>query len=476
MQIRKILIANRGEIALRIIRTAHRMGIATVAVYSDVDRESLHVRYADEAVAIGDAAPSASYLDQDKIIQAALDTGADAIHPGYGFLSENADFARRVADAGLIFIGPSPHAIEVMGSKLEAKAAVTPLGVPQVPGSDGALIDVDAGRQLASEMGYPILIKASAGGGGKGMRIVTSADEMAEQMARAVSEAQSAFGDGSVFIEKYIGHPRHIEVQVLFDQHGQGIYLHDRECSIQRRHQKVIEEAPATHIPDDVRQRMGEASLNVGRSVDYVGAGTVEFLVDDQHNFYFLEMNTRLQVEHPVTEAITGIDLVEWQIRIAEGHSIPWCQSDIKRSGHAIELRIYAEDPANGFMPDIGRLDRFHLPIREGVRVDSGYESGQTIPIAYDPLIAKLIVHAQTRTDAIRLMKEVIQESQIAGVANTLAFGDFVMSHPTFVEARYTTQFVQEYFAPDQLHTLPHDAHMVAHIAKKIFEHRMRQV
>jgi len=367
-KIHKILVANRGEIALRIMRSARELGITVVAVFSEADRKALHVRFADEAVCIG-AAPSAeSYLRIDKIIQAAKQTGADAIHPGYGFLSENEDFAQQVEDAGIIFIGPSAKAIELMGNKLAAKETVAKFNVPLVPGTTEPITDVAKAKKIAAEIGYPVLIKASAGGGGKGMRIVESENVFQEQMDRAVSEATSAFGDGSVFIEKYVGRPRHIEFQIFGDQHGNVVHLFERECSIQRRHQKVVEEAPSSVLTPEKRKLMGEAAINAGKACGYYGAGTIEFILDENLNFYFLEMNTRLQVEHPVTEEITGLDLVKLQISIAEGEKIPFKQEDVKINGHALEIRVYAEDPANNFLPDIGTLTTYKRPQGHGIR------------------------------------------------------------------------------------------------------------
>ena len=378
-KIQKILVANRGEIALRVMRTAREMGIKTVAVFSEADRHAIHVRYADEAIMIGPAPSSESYLRMDKIIEAAKLTGADAIHPGYGFLSENQDFAALAERNNIIFIGPSPKAIEIMGSKLAAKAAVSKFNVPLVPGTSEPITDVNAAKVLAQKIGYPILIKASAGGGGKGMRIVSGEDQFVEQMERATSEAKSAFGDGSVFIEKYITKPRHIEFQILGDQHGNVVHLFERECSIQRRHQKVIEEAPSCILTPEKRKLMGEAAINVAKSCGYYNAGTVEFILDEKLDFYFLEMNTRLQVEHPVTEQITGMDLVKLQIHIAEGHPLPFAQEDLKINGHAIESRVYAEDPSNNFLPDIGKLMTYTRPQTAGIRVDDGFEQGMEL-------------------------------------------------------------------------------------------------
>jgi len=452
-KIKKLLVANRGEIALRILRTAKEMGIKTVAVFSAADRHSPHVQYADESIYIGLAPSSESYLNGDNIIQVALDRGADAIHPGYGFLSENAGFARKVKAAGLVLIGPSPEAMETMGSKIAAKQAVKAYDVPMVPGTDEAIGDVEIAEKIALEIGYPILIKASAGGGGKGMRVVNAPNEFIEQMNRATSEALNAFGDGSVFIEKFVGSPRHIEIQVLGDHFGNYLYLFERECSIQRRHQKVIEEAPSSVLTPELRKKMGEAAVNVCRACGYYNAGTVEFLVDENANFYFLEMNTRLQVEHPVTEMITGLDLVREQIRIAEGEPLSISQENLHIHGHAIEVRVYAEDPANQFLPDIGTLSVYERPMGPGVRVDDGFEEGMEIPIYYDPMIAKLIVHARTRQEAIERMIRAIDEYKIRGVKTTLPFCRYVLLHEAFVTGKFDTNFIHKYFSPDVLDT-----------------------
>ncbi len=448
---RKILIANRGEIALRVMRTAHKMGIAVVAVYSEADRDAPHVRFADEAVCIGPAPSSESYLRGDKIIEVAQKLGVDGIHPGYGFLSENAEFARAVEQAGMIFIGPRPKAIEVMGSKLAAKEAVKAYNIPMVPGIDKAIEDVAEATQIAKEIGFPILIKASAGGGGKGMRVVETEAELAEQMKRAISEAKSAFGDGSVFIEKYIASPRHIEIQVLADQQGNTVHLFERECSVQRRHQKVVEEAPSAILTPEIREAMGNDAIKVAKACDYLGAGTVEFLVDDQLNYYFLEMNTRLQVEHPVTELISGVDLVEQQIRIARGLPLSFRQEDLRINGHALEIRVYAEDPENDFLPSVGTLSVYRRPFGDHIRLDDGYEEGMDIPIYYDPMIAKLITYGPTRDAAIRKMIEAIEQYDIEGVATTLPFGRFVCEHEAFLTAQFDTNFVKNYFTPDAL-------------------------
>ncbi|RYY32964.1 MAG: acetyl-CoA carboxylase biotin carboxylase subunit [Sphingobacteriaceae bacterium] len=447
----KILIANRGEIALRVMRSAREMGIKTVAVYSAADRDALHVRYADEAVFIGEAPSNQSYLVGEKIIDACKQTGAEGIHPGYGFLSENAAFARKVREAGLILIGPSPEAMEVMGNKLSAKAAALKYNIPMVPGTDEAITDIAQAKLRAVEVGFPILIKAAAGGGGKGMRIVDNAAEFEEQMELAVSEATSAFGDGSVFIERYVSSPRHIEIQVLGDTHGNILHLFERDCSVQRRHQKVVEEAPSSVLTPEIRDRMGKCAVDVARSVNYTGAGTVEFIMDEQLDFYFLEMNTRLQVEHPVTEMVTGIDLVKEQINIARGHAISFKQEDLQLKGHAIELRVYAEDPANNFLPDIGTLQTYITPKGPGVRVDDGFEQGMEIPIYYDPMIAKLITYGKDRAEAIDRMKRAIDEYRITGITTTLGFGKFVMGHEAFTSGNFDTHFVKKYFIPEVL-------------------------
>jgi propionyl-CoA carboxylase alpha chain len=450
-KINKLLVANRGEIALRVMRTAREMGIKTVAVYSEADRNALHVRYADEAVCIGPAASSESYLRGDKIIDVCKKLGVDAIHPGYGFLSENAKFSQMVKDAGLLFVGPSAESIEIMGDKLSAKRAAAKYKIPMVPGTPDAVTDRAEAKAIASQIGYPVLIKASAGGGGKGMRIVENEEEFDEQMERAVSEAISAFGDGAVFVEKYVASPRHIEIQVLGDQHGNIIYLFERECSVQRRHQKVVEEAPSSCLTPEIREAMGKCAVDVARSCGYYGAGTVEFIVDDQLNFYFLEMNTRLQVEHPVTEMITGVDLVRQMIYIAEGQELQVKQEDLQINGHAMEIRVYAEDPTNNFLPDVGNLKTYVRPQGNGVRVDDGFEQGMDIPIYYDPMIAKLITHAATRQESIDKMVRAIDEYEISGVQTTLAFCRFVMLHDAFTSGNFDTHFVKHYFTPEVL-------------------------
>jgi acetyl-CoA carboxylase, biotin carboxylase subunit len=384
-------------------------------------------------------------------VKVCKDLKVDAVHPGYGFLSENGDFCTALENAGVIFIGPTPHAMHVMGDKLAAKEAVKSHGVPLVPGTEGAVSGLDEAMKVAKTITFPILIKAAAGGGGKGMRIVEKESELKEGLERAISEAQNAFGDGSVFIEKYVAGPRHVEVQVMADQHGNVLYLFERECSVQRRHQKVVEEAPSAALTPELRKRMGEAAVAVARSVSYTGAGTVEFLLDEKLHFYFMEMNTRLQVEHPVTEMITGLDLVKLQIRVAEGEKLPMKQEDLKINGHAIEVRVYAEDPANNFLPDIGTLTTYRPPQGPGVRVDDGFEEGMTIPIHYDPMIAKLITHGVSREEAISRMERAIDDYAIAGVETTLPFCRFTMGHPAFRSGKYDTQFVRDHFKPEHL-------------------------
>lgn len=475
--ISKILIANRGEIALRIMRSAKEMGIKTVAVFSEADRNALHVRYADEAICIGPAPSNQSYLVGEKIIDACKITGADAIHPGYGFLSENAVFAQQVADAGLILIGPSPEAMEIMGNKLSAKAAALKDNIPMVPGTEEAISDINEAKKRAVEVGFPILIKAAAGGGGKGMRIVESVDDFEEQMDLAVSEATSAFGDGAVFIERYVTSPRHIEIQVLGDHHGNIVHLFERECSVQRRHQKVVEEAPSSVLTPEIREEMGKCAVDVARAVNYTGAGTVEFILDENLDFFFLEMNTRLQVEHPVTELITGIDLVKEQIKIAAGEALSFGQKDLNIIGHAIELRVYAEDPNNNFLPDIGVLETYKTPKGNGVRVDDGFEQGMEIPIFYDPMIAKLITYGKNRAEAIARMVRAIEEYEITGIETTLAFGKFVMQHEAFKTGNFDTHFVAKYFKQDQIKAVDDDEALIAAIfATKFFEKSVSKV
>ena len=474
---KKILIANRGEIALRVMRTARKMGVRTVAVYSEADRHSPHVRFADEAVCIGPPASAQSYLMGDRIIEAAKELGVEGIHPGYGFLSENAPFAQAVTEAGIKFIGPGPQAIEVMGSKLAAKEAVMKYDIPMVPGLDHAITDIGEAKEVAKDIGFPVLIKASAGGGGKGMRIVENPETFEDQMKRAISEATSAFGDGSVFVEKYVTSPRHIEIQVLADEHGNYLHFFERECSIQRRHQKVVEEAPSSILTPELREKMGQDAVNVARACDYTGAGTVEFLMDAGHNYYFLEMNTRLQVEHPVTELITGVDLVEQQILIARGEPLPIKQEDLRINGHALELRVYAEDPTDNFLPSVGKLERYRRPSGENIRLDDGYEEGMDIPIYYDPMISKLVTYGVNRDAAIQRMLEAIEMYEIEGVESTLPFGKFVCEHEAFTSGNFDTHFVQQYFTPEALEEGNRSgAEVAAKLAVRLFEENELQL
>ncbi len=445
----KILIANRGEIACRIMRTAKRMGIATVAVYSDADAGTPHMQMADEAVHIGPAASAESYLRADKIIAAAKDTGAEAIHPGFGFLSENAAFVEAVEAAGLAFIGPGTHAIRVMGDKIESKALAEKAGVSVVPGTPGAVEDVDEALKAAGEIGFPVMVKASAGGGGKGMRVIESAADLADGMRAAMSEAQTAFGDSRVFIEKFVTQPRHIEIQLIADQHGNIVYAGERECSIQRRHQKVVEEAPSPFISPETRAAMGQQAVELARAVDYRSAGTVEFIVGADQDFYFLEMNTRLQVEHPVTEMVYGLDLVETMIRVAAGEKLGLTQDDIKPNGWAIEARVYAEDPARGFLPSIGQLTRYREPVGEGVRVDSGVAEGGEISMYYDPMIAKLVTHAPTRDEAIDRLHLALDHYEIDGITSNRQFLSAVLENSAFKAGNLTTGFIAAEFDGD---------------------------
>ena len=465
---KKILVANRGEIALRVMQTIRKMGIKTVAVYSTADRDSPHVRFADEAVCIGEATSNESYLRGDRIIEAAKELNVDGIHPGYGFLSENAAFAEAVENNNITWIGPGSHAIQIMGNKLAAKEAVKALNIPMVPGTEEAITDVEEAEIIATEIGFPILIKASAGGGGKGMRIVEKEADLPDQMKRAISEAESAFGDGAVFIEKYIASPRHIEIQLLADQHENILHLFERECSIQRRHQKVVEEAPSVVLDETLRQKMGDAAIGAARACKYVGAGTVEFLLDENRNFYFLEMNTRLQVEHPVTECITEVDLVEQQIRIARGEKLSFSQKDLKIKGHAVELRVYAEDPMEDFLPSVGKLEKYRIPKGTGIRVDNGVEQGMQVPIYYDPMLAKLITYGQTREEAIALMLKAINEYEVEGVETTLLFGKFVFEHEAFRSGSFDTHFMKKYFSAEKLQSkLEEEAELAALVALK---------
>lgn len=444
---KKVLIANRGEIARRVIRTLKKMNIKSVAIYSDADKNALHVREADESAYVGASPSSESYLRQDRILEICKELNVDGIHPGYGFLSENAEFAQKVTEAGITFIGPSPESMDLMGDKLTAKQAVKGFEVPLVPGVDRAITDVAEAQEIAASIGCPVLIKASAGGGGKGMRLVEKAEDLEEQMQLAQNEARSSFGDDACFVEKFVTKPRHIEIQVFADTKGNCVYLFERECSIQRRHQKVVEEAPSVLLSEELRQKMGQAAVNVCKACNYVGAGTVEFLVDGNNDFFFLEMNTRLQVEHPVTEEITGLDLVEWQVRVARGEELPKMQSELSIQGHSIEIRVYAEDTLNGFTPDIGRLNRYQVPFGENIRVDDAFEQGMEIPIFYDPMIAKLVVNGKDRNEAIQNAIKAINDYQISGVKTTLDFGKYVLQHDAFVSGDFDTNFVKHYFS-----------------------------
>ncbi len=468
---KKVLIANRGEIACRVISTLKKMGIISVAVYSDADKSALHVKMADESYYIGPSPSSESYLVQKKIIDIALENGVDGIHPGYGFLSENSAFALKLQENNIKLIGPSAYSMDIMGDKLSSKDAVKDFGIPMVPGTDYAISDFDEARSIAETIGFPILIKASAGGGGKGMKMVNHKDELEEQMQLAINEATSAFGNGAVFIEKFVTSPRHIEIQVLADSFGNTVYLFERECSIQRRHQKVVEEAPSAVLTPELRKAMGEAAVKVAEACKYEGAGTVEFLMDDKLNFYFLEMNTRLQVEHPVTEMISGLDLVEQQIKVARGEKLSFNQDDLKINGHAIELRIYAEDPFDNFVPSINKLNKYRLPSGDGIRVDNGYEEGADIPIYYDPMLSKLTVHAATRHAAIDKMIYAIQNFEIEGISSTLDFGAYVMRHPDFVSGNFDTNFIKKNWTQEEIGiTLKSQSKAAACIARYLLQ------
>jgi len=441
--IRKILVANRGEIAVRVMRTCREMGIKSVAVFSEADRTSMHVRYADEAYFIGPSPSNESYLNIDKIIGVAKKCNADAIHPGYGFLSENAGFSERCRQEGIIFIGPSPYAIRTMGDKLTARSTMTAAGVPVVPGTKDKITDPDQAIEIAKKIGLPVMVKASAGGGGKGMRLVFKEEDIVAGVRAARSEALAAFGDDAVYIEKYISSPHHIEFQILADQHGNTVHLFERECSIQRRHQKVVEETPSPIMTPKVRALMGEAAIAAAKAVNYEGAGTIEFIVDDDLNYYFLEMNTRLQVEHPITERVTGVDLVKQQINIAMGGKLPFKQDDLHQFGHAIEMRIYAEDPDRNFMPSPGVIKHITEPLGLGVRHDGYVYEGYEIPVFYDPLISKLIVWARTRQEAIDRLKRALYAYKITGVKTSIKFLERILDIKDFVDGRYNTHFIE---------------------------------
>ncbi len=440
----KILIANRGEIAIRIIRACRELGIKTVAVCSSADQHAQHVQLADEAILLGDAAPKESYLNVDKLIRAALDSKADAIHPGYGFLSENASFAGTVESAGLTFIGPSADSIRAMGDKAESKTLMKQSGVPTVPGFEGLTSDEDF-KKAAKEIGYPVLIKASAGGGGKGMRVVNAESELSEAIESARREALNSFGDENLLIEKYLADAHHVEFQVFGDKHGNLVHLFERECSVQRRHQKIIEETPSPLLTPEIRAKMGEAAVAAAKAVNYYNAGTIEFIFDPiLSSFYFLEMNTRLQVEHPITELTAGIDLVQWQIRVAAGEKFPFTQNDLHQHGHAIECRVYAEDPSNGFLPSTGKLLQFLEPRGPGIRVDSGFKAGSDVTHFYDPLLAKLIVHAENRDAAIQRMQAALHEFIVHGVVTNIDFMQAVLKHEDFTQGKVSTRWVEK--------------------------------
>jgi acetyl-CoA carboxylase biotin carboxylase subunit len=444
LEIKKILIANRGEIAIRIMRTCREMGISTVAVFSDADRTSMHVRYADEAYHIGASSSSESYLNSAKIIEVAKKSNADAIHPGYGFLSENADFARKCSDNGIKFIGPSPEVINQMGNKIQARLTMIAAGVPVVPGTTESVKTEKHAIETIMQIGLPVMVKAAAGGGGKGMRLIAQEKDIISLVRSARSEAKSSFGNDSVYIEKYISSPHHIEFQILGDQHGNVIHLFERECSVQRRHQKMIEETPSPLVTPELRRKMGECAVNAAKAVNYEGAGTIEFLVDNDLNFYFLEMNTRLQVEHPITERVTGIDLVKQQILIAEGQALAISQENLRQTGHAIECRIYAEDSDNNFMPNPGRIYNITEPLGFGVRTDGYVYEGYEIPIHYDSMISKLIVWAENRNEAIARMKRALYEYKITGVKTSIKFLERIMDTEDFRSGNYDTNFIEK--------------------------------
>lgn len=442
---KKILIANRGEIALRVISTCKRLGIKTVAIYSEADIHSLHVQSADESIAIGGYTPSESYLVMDKILDAIKSSGADAVHPGYGFLSENDDFARKVKEIGAVFIGPTPEAIDMLGDKTSARELAIAHNVPIAPGSKGAIHSYEEVQELASRIGYPVLIKAAAGGGGKGMRAVFSEDELKDALSGAQGEAQTSFGDNRVFVEKYIQNPRHIEIQILADHSGNVLYFPERECSVQRRHQKVIEESPSTAVTPEIRKAMGNAAARLVRASNYTNAGTIEFLLDVTGEFYFMEVNTRLQVEHPVTEMISGVDFVEWQIRIAQGETLTMTQEEIEHpKGHAIECRICAEDVFNGFLPDVGVIEYLKLPEGDGIRNDSGLYVGYELTVHYDPMVAKLIVHADTRQECIERTIQALNTYQLVGFKTTIPFCALVLDSMEFQTGNYSTKYVEQ--------------------------------
>ena len=453
--ITKVLVANRGEIAIRVMRTLRKLEIPAVAVYSDVDRQAPHVFFAEQAIPLGGATSAESYLRIDKIIDAARQAGADAVHPGYGFLSENAEFADALAEAGITFIGPPAGAIRDMGNKLSARAIMVEAGVRVIPGTDGAVSDPKEARRLADEIGYPVMLKATAGGGGKGMRVVRSGAEMETALRATREEAAKSFADDAVFVEKYIEKPRHIEIQVMADTHGDCIYLGERECSIQRRHQKVVEEAPSPFADDAMRRAMGEMAVQAAKACDYEGAGTVEFIVDADRNFYFLEMNTRLQVEHPVTELITGTDLVRMQLEVAAGEPLSLRQEEITHRGWAMEFRIYAEDPEAGFLPSTGKIVRLREPTGPGVRHDSGIYEKYEVSVYYDPLLSKLVIYGDSRDDVIRRARQAFQEFLVAGIKTNIPFHQWILKQQAFVDGECDTHYIDDHFDPAQIE---HDA------------------
>jgi len=462
----KVLIANRGEIAVRVIRACRELGYPTVAVYSEPDRSALHVLYADEAMPIGPAPSRESYLRIDRILEAARKTGAEAVHPGYGFLAENAGFARACRDAGLLFIGPSPESIDAMGSKTESRQRMQAAGVPVVPGLTEAVKSFDEIADFARSAGFPIMIKASAGGGGKGMRLVEREEDLQSSYERVTSEAQSFFGDGSVYAEKFVPSPRHIEVQILGDQHGNVVHLGERECTLQRRHQKVVEECPSPVVDAELRARLGAMAVKAAKAVDYYSAGTIECLMGPDREFYFLEMNTRLQVEHPVTEMVWGVDLVKEQLRVARGEKLTFTQEQLAPNGHAIECRIYAEDPMRKFAPSPGLIRHLNLPQGPGVRNENGVYSGYTVPVFYDPMLSKLVCHAGTREEAIARMRRALLEYRVDGIQTTIPFFSFIMEHPDFLAAKFDTGFIDRLLPElDLQHGVANPAHVDAAIA-----------
>ncbi len=451
-----ILIANRGEIAVRIIRACREMGIKSIAVYSEVDKTAMHVREADEAYFIGEAAASESYLRQDKIIEVARNAGCDAVHPGYGFMAENAEFAAACRRAGLVFIGPSSESITLLGDKIASRRMMSAAGVPVIPGIDNTDFTDEQLAEAADKIGYPVMIKAAGGGGGKGMRSVLSADNFIDSVQAARREAQAAFGNPTVFLEKFLVKPRHIEFQIFGDSHGNHVHLFERECSIQRRHQKIIEETPSPAMNDDLRQRMGETAVRVAKAANYENAGTVEFLLDDNDDYYFLEVNTRIQVEHPITEEITGIDLVIEQIKVACGEKLSWKQEDITARGHAIECRIYAEDAATGFLPSTGKVHQFQNPTGLGVRIDSGIETGDDVSMFYDPILAKLVSYGNNRTSALQRMRQALEDTVVLGVTTNIDFMKDVLDHEQFVCGNLQINFIDQYLSdwkPEELNT-----------------------